>query len=170
MVFLISMNTFMGLFIQKNLIFHSSELMLELMCSHCESRQKWMICECSGRVKRWRSCDPVTFHPAGARRSRHRHRGLSEPGGGAAGGRGGWRPRVLHQGLAVPPDVRSTHGGQHGPSRPRAHGVHREREHGEEHRAAPRQVTARRTLEGLPGIGGFGDVWKNVFFKRVLFL
>lgn len=87
--------------------------------------------------KHWR----VTFHPAGARRSCHRHRGVPEPGGGAAGGRWGWRPRFLHQGFSVPPDFRATHGGQHGPSRPRAHGVHREREHGEKHRAAERQVT-----------------------------
>lgn len=76
----------------------------------------------------------------GARSSSHRHRGLPQPGRGAAGGRRGRRPRNLHQGVSVSPHFSQAHRRQHGPSRPRADGVRREREHGEELGAAQGKV------------------------------
>lgn len=89
-------------------------------------------------VKWWNVLFWIPF--LGSRSSGHRHRRLPQPGCGAESGRRGRWPCNLHQGVSVPPDLCQAHRRQHGPCRPRAHGVRRKREHGEELRAAQRKV------------------------------
>lgn len=97
---------------------------------------------CRRRALREQSDERPLLDPPllGARSSGYRHRRLPQPGCGAESGRRGRRPRHLHQGVSVSPDLCQAHRRQHGPRRPRAHGVCGKREHGEELGAAQRKV------------------------------